>query len=107
MIIPLTQGLDVSVSPEDYEKLIKYSWWVSKSKGCGRKEGRPYARCTITSETGKRNVLMHRMIMGVCDPKLHVDHINFDTLDNRRENLRILTAKEHAKHRRNKKAENK
>lgn len=32
---------------------------------------------------------MHRIIMGVSDHKYDVDHINHDTLDNRKVNLRV------------------
>lgn len=40
---------------------------------------------------GKKS-LMHRVILGVSDPKVFVDHKNHDTLDNRRENLRLANA---------------
>lgn len=47
------------------------------------------------SETGMvRDVKLHRLVLGVTDPKLHVDHISGQTLDNRRKNLRIVTARE-------------
>lgn len=34
---------------------------------------------------------IHRLIMGVTDPKVKIDHINRNTLDNRKQNLRICT----------------
>jgi hypothetical protein len=35
--------------------------------------------------------LLHRAILGITDPRVHVDHINGDTLDNRSKNLRVCT----------------
>jgi len=37
----------------------------------------------------RQTYLLHRTILGVEDRTLKVDHINGDTLDNRRENLRV------------------
>jgi len=34
---------------------------------------------------------LHSLIMGPTPPKSHIDHINGDKLDNRRENLRVVT----------------
>lgn len=36
------------------------------------------------------SVYMHRLIMGVSDRAIHIDHINHNPLDNRRENLRVV-----------------
>lgn len=40
---------------------------------------------------GKKNVKMHREIMGVTNPKIFVDHRDNDGLNNQDENLRICT----------------
>jgi hypothetical protein len=43
---------------------------------------------------------MHRLIMGLEDRKLVVDHIDGDTLNNRRSNLRIATRQQNGWNRR-------
>lgn len=81
------EGLSAIVSDEDYEEFSKY-WWtyirdhVTPSLG--------YARTHIHKQVYK---YMHREVVG--DKKGYVvDHINRNTLDNRRENLRHLTPRE-------------
>lgn len=84
-VIPLTSGYVSIVSQEDYDRVIKYKWYVHRSKGKRKKAGQPYARAMVD---GKR-MLLHRFILNPSDD-LHVDHINFQTLDNRRENIRAV-----------------
>lgn len=93
-VINLTQGFICVVSNEDFTRLSKYAWRVSHSKGKGRKYGEPYAATTIK---GKK-FYMHRLIMKNPVGKI-VDHINNQTLDNRRENLRIVSHKENMRNR--------
>lgn len=63
------------ISPSDYNLVSKYNWYQDQDG---------YARCGLNSYT------LHRIIMN--PPKnLVIDHINHNRLDNRRENLRILT----------------
>lgn len=73
-LIPITQGKFVKVSNEDFERLKGINWQVM-SKG--------YVKNDTVG-------LMHRYIMNA-PPELHVDHINHDTLDNRKSNLRLAT----------------
>ena len=79
--IPLTQGKRTTVDDEDYSKLSKHKWCVSQSY-CG----------DLTAIRRKGNVIirMHRVIMNA-SRGMDIDHINHDTLDNRRCNLRICT----------------
>jgi len=82
LTVKLTQGYEAQISPEDIA-LLGHLWCVSHPE-----TGRPYA---VRRKEGKI-VYMHRE---VCQPRPlpseDVDHINGDTLDNRRENLRPVT----------------
>ena len=76
------------VDDEDYERLIgitpKWYLWTSKSDSV-------YARTYVRLPGEKRHgSCMHRVIMNNPDG-LDVDHINRNTLDNRKENLRVCT----------------
>jgi hypothetical protein len=69
---------------EDYERVKDYKW----HSGAGQ--------VISSNKVG----LLARFIMGTTDPKIQVDHINHNRLDNRKENLRICT---NAENNRNKK----
>jgi hypothetical protein len=79
-MIPLTQGKHAKVDDADYEWLVQYKWYALYKKN----NQSYYAVC------GNGAVHMARLIMNT--PKgMVVDHINHDTLDNRRQNLRNVT----------------
>jgi hypothetical protein len=84
--INLTQGYYTIVDDEDYEYLSLKKWHVKLSGGayaCGK--------LWLPEERKSKNIKMHRVILGITDPSVIVDHINRDGLDNRRVNLRICS----------------
>jgi hypothetical protein len=85
--IPLTQGQHAIVDDAAYEELSQHNWYALWKPGT-----RNYyaVRKTRLPNGRKTCELMHRRILGLTyGDKRHADHINHDTLDNRRENLRI------------------
>ena len=90
--IPLTQGQVALVDDADYEWLSRWKWcamWCSSTDSF-------YAVRHIRLPNGKWTTLrMHRAILGLeRGDSRQVDHENHDTLDERRENLRIVTHQE-------------
>lgn len=69
------------VDDEWYDYLMQWKWHVRTKHGI-------YAQRV---ENRNITISMHRVIMGVTDPKLHVDHIDHDSLNNQKSNLRICT----------------
>lgn len=90
--IPLTQSKLATVSPEDYRHLMQWSWHAAKK---GRQTITYYAERGVNGKAGRQHVGMHQEVvkrMGMAVPPGYtIDHINNDPLDNRRENLRIVT----------------
>lgn len=73
---------EVLVDEEDFDLLSKYKWGVVSLKG------NIYASTCITRVN---KVLMHRMIMGLSGKKMKkiiVDHIDHNTINNQKNNLR-------------------
>jgi hypothetical protein len=93
----------VKVSPDDLQFLLQWRWTYAISHRHG---GLVYARRSVRSGDGNVTVLMHRVVLIECmglerpSERHFTDHINGDGLDNRRENLRWLTAVENMKNRR-------
>jgi hypothetical protein len=88
-IIPLTQGHVALINGPDWDLVEPYRW----SAHINRRK--PYA--LARKQIGKlvTRVQMHRLIMSPAKGEM-VDHINGNTLDNRRSNLRIVSAQTNA-----------
>jgi len=88
--IPLTRGLVALVDDEDYDRLSAYRWQAAGGDGT-----RVYARRVDPHHAGGR-IYMHREVLGAKGCFV-VDHIDGNTLDNRRSNLRVCTQRDNAK----------
>ena len=84
MKIKLTQNKYAIVDDEDFKSLSKYKWYVAK-RGYGF-----YAQRHIIIDKKHINQQMHRVILNAKKNK-EVDHVNGNTLDNRKSNLRIVS----------------
>ncbi len=82
--IPLTGGLVALIDASDVDLVADVSWYAHKSSS------RYYAARNVVIAGVSKKVRMHRLIMAA-PPELQVDHINGNTLDNRRANLRLCT----------------
>ncbi len=92
--IELTRGQQVIVDDDIYDYLNRWKWFSCKrttKRGIQWYAHRQYRDQTITNRRGKPKqilVSMHRAIMNAPESK-HVDHVNGNSLDNRRKNLRF------------------
>jgi hypothetical protein len=84
--IQLTKGQVAIVDDNMYDYLNQWKWQASEQKN-----GKFYAQRKIKVNSFRKCIMMHRLIVNNTDIKLHTDHINGITLDNRKINLRICT----------------
>ena len=79
---------EVLISECDFEKVSAHNWFLTFSN---KSDGPYFAYRTPRPE--RKDILLHRFIVN-CPSGYCVDHANGNTLDNRRENLRICTQAE-------------
>lgn len=86
--IPLTQGQTAFIDESDFNLISAYKWcarWDKCTSGF-------YAMRVEVTNRKFKSIYMARLIMGLeRGDKRTVDHINHNTLDNRRQNLRVCT----------------
>lgn len=84
-------GYKVLIDEEDYEKVMRFSWFVDKTN---LNQGLIYFCHGTTSE----KMRLHRYILGcIKNDKNEVDHKNGNTLDNRKQNLRVCSHSQNSK----------
>jgi hypothetical protein len=80
--IKLTRGKYTIVDDEDYDFLMHFKWYPIKS---------PKDIFYAVSWCKYGTIYMHRIVLELEDPKIHIDHIDRDGLNNQKSNLRMAT----------------
>ena len=70
-----TKGEEFYFDLEDYDLIKNHCWWINDSGYL----------------ISGKSLRMHRLIMNVSNKNILIDHINHNTKDNRKSNLRIVT----------------
>lgn len=79
---------------EDLEKVRQYCWYSDLD------EKNSNETKYIVTSTPHKQLRLHRYILNINDNKIHVDHINHNTFDNRKINLRAVTVNQNCYNRR-------
>jgi len=82
--IYLDGGYVALIDAKDYSLVKDITWRIHNSRGV------LYAR----GWNGEKQIFLHRVLIGTPPKGYDIDHINRDSLDNRRINLRVITHKQ-------------
>lgn len=92
--LPLKNGKHALVDDRDFEIVRHYRWYELSRIGSRTS----YAITSYKSNGKWKSISLHKFLMKPAKG-LHVDHINFDGLDCRRINMRLVTPKQNGQHR--------
>lgn len=95
MNISISGGEICQIDAEDLEKISKFIWKAHYV----RRDGRDAVSGVVTSVRGKP-LRIHRLLLGISDPKIEVDHRDKNPLNNQRVNLRVASRMQNAQNRR-------
>lgn len=79
------------IDDEDFEYLSQFKWYAHAHRRTF------YARANVCISKGKRkSIKMHRIVMGLSDPRIKLDHVDHNGLNNQKCNLRTCTTQENS-----------
>lgn len=99
--IKLTRGKVAIVDEDDFERLCGYSWHYEGSSKKQYASRKIYVKGTYKIGKKQKTIRMHTDVMGVPPKGYVIDHINGNSLDNRKSNLRICLFSQNAKNQKN------
>lgn len=90
-IIPLTQGLEALIDEQDVSLVNKYKWYANTV--ANNREKKYTYPCSYPYGRANGYVYLHRFIMSPKKGEV-IDHLNGNTMDNRRSNMRVCSSRE-------------
>jgi len=94
MAIGLSRGMVALVDAADYDFLMQWTWYV-----CSDRKTIYAIRCERIAPRKFKYFAMHRVLLNP-PPGMEIDHIDGNTLNNTRANLRLATRSQNAANRR-------
>ena len=91
MEIKLTQGKIALIDAADYTLVKDYNWCAVNTHNLWYAVGR--------QKGSRKQVKMHRLLLGITNSKILVDHKDGDGLNNTRENIRVATSSQNGANR--------
>ncbi len=93
-MITLPNGKFATVDDADIELVSCLRWSSVKVAHL------EYARAHVGMDNGRvKHVKMHRLILGITDPSVKIDHKDLNGLNNTRNNLRVATQRQNCQNR--------
>jgi len=99
--IELTHGKIALIDEEDWDKVKDFHWYLVKEHRTH------YAKAYDYSYKPRKSIRMHRLILGIKDSSIKIDHEDGNGLNNQKTNLRKVTIGQNNKNKQNISSNNK
>lgn len=94
--IPLTRGQQTEVDDEDFEWLNEFKWYAAFKSSYANGGGYMAVRNVKPRKLYMHREILMRILERQLDSKEYVDHIDGNSLNNKRNNLRVVTPQQSA-----------